>query len=152
MGGYGSGRIADVYNGTVEECLHLDVNRFVKEGIIRQSCASSGIITWPRLGKISSSIGYEVQCFIENGYIRLQYTVSSLVIEDQVINYAVELFTTKPHFGGIRWWFICPNEKCEKMVTKLYQPPGAKYFLCRRCNNLTYQSCRDSHKYDNLKK
>jgi len=150
MGGLGSGREAYRYSGTVEGSLQLDVNRLVRDGTIRQGNQGNGVITWA--GLRPSSVGYEVQCFIENGYIRLQYTVSRMGWEDRVLNYSIELYTTKPHFGGVRWWFICPNEECEKMVTKLYQPSGAYYFLCRKCNNLTYQSCRDSGKYDSLYK
>jgi len=153
MGGMGSGREADVYNGTVEESLQLDINRFAREGSIRQGCRSDGIITWKGLfGSTTSSIGYTTQCYGENGHIRLHYTVSSLAMGEQAVNYAVELFTTRPYFGGFRWWFICPNQECDRMVVKLYQPPGAKYFLCRTCQNLTYQSCRDSGKYDSLYK
>jgi hypothetical protein len=150
MGGIGSGRQAEVYTGTVEESLSLDVNRFVREGSVRKGCQASGIISWDRQIGIKPSIGFEAQCFMENGYMRLQYTVSSLAMGEQVVNYNVELFTTRPYFGGVRWWFICPNQDCEKMVGKLYQPPGAKYFLCRTCQNLTYTSCRESHKYDSL--
>jgi len=152
MGGLGSGRPPDVYSGTVEECLSLDVNRFAREGSIGKGCQASGIISWDGPLGIKSSIGFEAQCFMKNGYMRLQYTVSSFAMGEQVVNYNVELITTKPHLGGVRWWFICPNQDCEKMVAKLYQPPGARYFLCRTCQNLTYTSCRDSHKYDSYYK
>jgi hypothetical protein len=72
--------------------------------------------------------------------------VSGIGREDRGISYMVDLETATPHFGELRWWFICPNENCNKMVVKLYQAPGADYFLCRKCSNLTYQSCRDSGK------
>jgi hypothetical protein len=139
MGGVGSGRQPDVYSGTVEESLQLDVNRFVREGTIRKQCQTSGIISWERPIWIKPSIGFETQCFIENGYMRLEYAVSNLTSREPV-KYNIELFTTKPYFGGLRWWFICPNTDCDRMVVKLYKPPGAKYFLCRTCQNLTYQS------------
>jgi hypothetical protein len=29
-------------------------------------------------------------------------------------------------------------------------PPGGRYFGCRRCYDLTYTSCQESHKYDKL--
>jgi hypothetical protein len=28
-------------------------------------------------------------------------------------------------------------------VGKLYLPPGARYFGCRRCHELTYRSCQE---------
>lgn len=146
MGGTGSGREAEVYSGTVEQSLQIDVNKLVREGAVRPDCQANGILSWEGFLGQTSSLGYEVQCYGENGHIRLMYTVSSLFMESQAVNYAVELYTTKPYFGGIRWWFICPNPDCDRMVVKLYQPPGATYFLCRTCQKLTYQSCRESGK------
>jgi len=149
MGGIGSGRKADVYSGTVEESLQLDVNRLARDGIIRQGCHASGIISWESfVGE--SSIAFETKCRLSNGQIILNYRVSRVGMETQVIDCPVELFTTRPYFGGIRWWFICPNPSCNRMVSKLYQPPGTAFFLCRTCNNLTYASCRDSHKTDSF--
>jgi hypothetical protein len=58
----------------------------------------------------------------------------------------IQLETTAPHFGGIRNWFICPLVKnaqiCNRRAQKLYLPNGAKYFGCRVCYDLTYESCR----------
>lgn len=150
MGGLGSGREADVYSGTVEESLSLDVNQFVREGIIRQDCRTSGIITWPSFAGMTSSIDYEAYCDIDNGNIRLSYTMSHLIMGDNDYSYYVDLVTTKPNYGGVRWWFICPNQDCEKQVGKLYRPPRSNYFLCRTCQNLTYTSCRESHKWDSF--
>jgi pyruvate-formate lyase-activating enzyme len=31
-------------------------------------------------------------------------------------------------------------------VAKLYLPPGSRYFGCRHCHNLTYQSCKEHDK------
>lgn len=144
MGGIGSGREADVYSGTVEESLQLDVNQLARDGAIRPHCQINGILTWNNPIGEKPSIGYEIQTYGQNGHIRLIYSVSRLGMGEKGINYNVELYTTRPHFGGIRWWFICPN--CDNMVVKLYQPPGTEYFLCRTCHKLTYQSCRDSGK------
>jgi hypothetical protein len=35
-------------------------------------------------------------------------------------------------------------------VAKLHLPSGGRYFGCRRCYDLTYRSCQESHKYDSL--
>lgn len=149
MGGPRSGREAHVYSGVVEDCLSLDVNKLVRGSIVRQGCQSGGAIEWKSTLR-TPSIGYESQCYMKNGYIRLQYRTSCLGMDDRVLNYNVELMTTKPNFGGVRWWFVCPNPECNRMVVKLHQPPGVEYFLCRTCHNLTYQSCRDSGKTNPL--
>ena len=33
---------------------------------------------------------------------------------------------------------------------KLYLPSVARYFGCRRCYDLTYRSCQESHKFDTM--
>jgi hypothetical protein len=56
--------------------------------------------------------------------------------------------------GGRRWWFTCPlivnGRSCGRRVGKRYLPPGARYFGRRRCHDLTYTSCQESHRYDRL--
>ena len=37
---------------------------------------------------------------------------------------------------------------CSRRAAKLHLPPGARYFACRRCYDLTYTSCQDSHRFD----
>ena len=74
-------------------------------------------------------------------------------IKEQV-SYRVNLTTTKPLYGGLRWWFICPlsieSNLCKQRVGRLYLPPGGKYFGCRQCYGLTYTSCQESHKFDRM--
>jgi len=48
--------------------------------------------------------------------------------------------TTAPHFGGVRYWFLCPD--CKRRVGKLYKPMDSYWFACRYCYNLTYKSCQ----------
>lgn len=51
------------------------------------------------------------------------------------------LTKTRCHFGGFRWWFICPG--CGKRVGILYRPRRDQPFLCRHCHNLTYTSAQE---------
>ena len=39
----------------------------------------------------------------DNAWLRLYYRVNG-----QPVDYKVRLVTTKPNYGGLRWWFICP--------------------------------------------
>ena len=55
----------------------------------------------------------------------------------------IPLQSTRPHFGGSRWWFACPG--CKKRCKKLYMPPGKCEFGCRLCHNLTYISSQTAH-------
>jgi len=55
----------------------------------------------------------------------------------------VKLHGTQPQFGGVRWWFLCPD--CQHRVLYIYLPYDAHHFSCRRCHNLSYESTQSSH-------
>lgn len=65
------------------------------------------------------------------------------------IQLPVRFDVTPTQFGGERPWFICPlvvrEVPCGRRCTKLYLPPGARYFGCRRCHDLTYASSQEAH-------
>ncbi len=66
------------------------------------------------------------------------------------MDYTIRLQSTRPYFGGLHWWFICPllrlARPCNYRASKLYLPPGGRYYGCRHCYDLTYQSCQQSDK------
>jgi hypothetical protein len=68
----------------------------------------------------------------------------------RAVDYRVQLEATRPNFGGLRWWFICPLVRRDggppRRVAKLYLPSGGKYFGSREGNGLTYTSCQESGK------
>lgn len=72
------------------------------------------------------------------------------------MDYVVHLVSAAPHFGGVRWYFLCPlvheGRPCLHRGEKLYLPPGGLYFGCRKCYDLTYTSSQESHKFDVLYK
>jgi hypothetical protein len=41
---------------------------------------------------------------------------------------------------------------CKRRCFKLYEPPGADYFGCRECYDLTYHSAQTAHEFDTLYK
>jgi hypothetical protein len=54
----------------------------------------------------------------------------------------VSLEWTACNFGGERPWFVCPGEGCGRRVALLYGP--GRYFLCRCCYDLVYESQREN--------
>jgi hypothetical protein len=62
-------------------------------------------------------------------------------------DYSVDLVSTRPPYGGLRWWFVCPGvvagRRCGRRVRKLYLAPGRAGFACRRCCELCYISQRE---------
>src|SRR5438105_1537891 len=55
----------------------------------------------------------------------------------------VTLESTATHFGGRRWWLLCP--KCEGRYGKLHLPSPDEKFTCRLCHALVYQSSQISY-------
>ncbi len=142
---------------TIEECRSIDVFWFSRQDWF---CGFIGeIIQWKNnFGEITSSIGINVSTDEEkpeDNFVRLYYTqTNSSTKKKTELDYRVELATTPCNSGGRRYWFVCPlriDEKpCQRRVAKLYLPSERQYFGCRHCYNLTYESCRESHKRDRL--
>lgn len=136
---------------TVEAYISLDINILVRRGTIKTGQRVTGSILWNKNGEPNGSIGFESCLDLNPSYIRLYYTRTGRpdgATED--INYKVYLTTTPVYLGGNRFWFICSGEHCGRRVGKLYA--AGKYFFCRHCYNLTYNSCRASHNWDFLYK
>ena len=62
----------------------------------------------------------------------------------------VPLTWTECNFGGERSWFVCPGVACGRRVAFLYGP--GRYFLCRHCYSLVYESQRENAMYWALSK
>ncbi len=117
---------------TTKDLLKLSIQWLVKNKYIESECYKSAGIAWYKSNKKKiASINIIVNIVNNKNYIELIYTHNKT--ED--IRYKVFIETTTPNYGGIRYWFICP--KCHKRVTFLY---GGKYFLCRTCQNLCYET------------
>ena len=152
MGGFGSGRQrSSNKKTTVEDCLILDINNFAKKGSI-VSGHSNGTTTWSSQGEVIGRIGWSFYGNQDHRVTcRLQY-VCTIAGDSRKMDYTIELAHTFPNFGGVRWWWLCPlavdGRRCLRRVTKLYKPPVKGHFGCRHCHDLTYTSCRESHKLD----
>jgi hypothetical protein len=85
---------------------------------------------------------------------RLVYSMTRRGGEKHDVDEAITLQTSRLPVGGDRWWFACPlvvtRPVCGRRVGKLYLPPSGRYFGCRHCYDLTYQSSQESHKYDRV--
>jgi hypothetical protein len=160
MGGSGSGNHYHWWRSgkktTVEQCQDLDANRWMREGILQAGVHRRGGWRWVYHGGRENSISYEVNTLDEaRPCVRLSYTLTHAVTKErESLDYAVALTTTRPRYGGLRWWFVCPlvvsGCPCGRRVGKLYLPPAGRHFGCRHCHELTYISCQESRKYDGL--
>jgi hypothetical protein len=136
----------------VEECEALDTNRWTREGILKAGVHLRGGWRWVYHGGRENSIGYEVNTLDQGRpFVRLFYTITRAGTQErESLDYRVQLTSTRPRFGGLRWWFVCPllarGCPCERRVRKLYLPSGGRYFGCRHCHDLTYESAQTHDK------
>ena len=136
MGGRGSGWQRE-RKTTVEEGLVLDVKDLVAMGAIVPRWRE-GSLSWPTGPETVATVKYGSSTYSEGeGTLWLWY-----VVDGKPMHYAITLVSTVPHYGGRRWWFICPIEKIR--VSKLYLPPGATRFASRKAYDLTYRSVQES--------
>jgi len=137
MGGPGSGNWERF--GTkplVEDCYSVDVNRWRREGLLRPGLYFSWAWRDGR-GDVRASIGVKTL----PGAVELAYTVTPRGGEPEEIRYRVPLAWTPCNYGGERPWFVCPGRGCGRRAAKLYLK--GRYFLCRRCHGLAYESQRE---------
>lgn len=116
---------------TTDEYLDLDMTNFRKWADLENVC--TGSLRWT-FRSHESSITYIVQ---PSQGVRLVYQSKGLDYD-----YLVRVVTTAPNYGGKRYWWLCPS--CSRRVRILY---GGSHFLCRKCKNLTYESCQQNRDY-----
>ncbi len=81
-----------------------------------------------------------------DSWLRLRYSTSDYWTgEEFEVDDKIYLASTRPHLGGLRWWFVCPH--LNRRVRKLYLPLGGRHFWSRRDYELAYASQRET-KYD----
>jgi hypothetical protein len=141
VGGVGSGSWYRFNKKTTtNECQSIDVRYLHRNDLLKPGYSFS--LGWSRAGRQTGSIGGVTQDDLVTFFYRHRRGPDS---EWEDIRETVSLDWTPCNFGGERPWFICPGAGCGRRVTMLYGP--GKYFLCRHCYDLTYQSQRDNKMY-----
>lgn len=133
---------------TVEDSTKLSIIKLKEFGLLRGYCCST--LTWTRsLSDHKNSIGIVVDV-LDEPYVKLNYTITDCNSGEKTdYDYKVGLATTPCHFGGVRYWFICPLVRngvpCDRRVGTLFLSPGGRYFGCRHCYGLSYESRNEPH-------
>jgi hypothetical protein len=123
---------------TVEGSRTLDLSEVARKAAVHAWC--SGRLRWLRGETEVASLCYTVSEEHGTRVLTLEYKITRT---GEVVRIPVRLETTRPRFGGVRWWGRCP---CGRRVGKLYLPAGATRFACRHCHGLTYTSCQEHDK------
>jgi hypothetical protein len=138
-----SARWADLAAGPRPRAFRIDIDALRRDGMIRFGIRAGCVIRFS--GPYDD---LEVECETHIGgpwddWVRLKYEMTDywtgepLAIDDKIF-----LATTRPPFGGLRWWFVCPF--LNRRVRKLYLPLGGRHFWSRRAYELAYASQRET--------
>lgn len=148
MGSTGSGW-QGATKSTVEDSLSLTVTALMQKKALVPGSWTRGSWGWTYDGaeRPHATIGYEASLVDPAAaWLRLHYKASG-----EPVDYKVRLVSTRPTYGGRRWWFLCPLQRPDgepaRRVAKLHLPPGARYFGSREAYGLTYTSCQESGQY-----
>ena len=129
---------------TVEDSTKLSIAKLKEFGLLCGCCSTT--LTWTRsLSGHKSSIGIAINVLDEPYYAKLNYTITARDSGEKTdYDYKIGLTTTPCHFGGVRYWFNCPLVRngvpCGRRVGTLFLSSGGKYFGCRHCYDLSYES------------
>jgi hypothetical protein len=142
MGGEGSGNWYRFDKKTTTgECQSVDVRYLHRNGHLRGGHRFSSL-RWARAGRETVSIGGVVSGDGRPEQVTLLYRHrSGPGGEWEEIQEPLPLSWTACNFGGERPWFICPGAGSGRRVAVLYGPE--RYFLCRHCYDLVYESQRE---------
>jgi len=133
---------------TVEDGTKLSIFKLKEFGLLGDYHGTT--LTWTRsLSGHKNSVGIVVDVTGEP-YAKLNYTMTGRNSGEKTdYDYKIGLTTTPCHYGGVRYWFICPLVRngvpCGRRVGTLFLSSGGKYFGCRHCYDLSYESRNESH-------
>ena len=142
MGGFGSGKWHRFgKKSTIEESLSLGIGDFRK----KLYPYSAGTFTWTWASGNQSSVGYCISWDGGGPIVTLTYRLR----DETDVRLPIHLDVTYPALGGERLWLTCPlvvnGVACRRRVGKVYLPPGGRYFGCRVCHGLVYESSQEAH-------
>ena len=142
MGGVGSGNWYRFDKKTATtECQRVDVRYLHRQDLLKSGRRFS--LRWSRADRETGSIGGVVEGMETPERVILLYRHGSGPGgEWEEVREPVPLTWTACNFGGERPWFICPGAGCLRRVAILYAL--GRYFLCRHCYDLAYESQREN--------
>jgi hypothetical protein len=142
VGGVGSGNWHRFdKKTTTDECHSVDVRYLYREGLLESGRWFS--LRWSQAGKETGSIRGIVEGNDRPERVLLLYRHRGGPGDEwEDVQEPVSLEWTACNFGGDRPWFACPGAGCGRRVAILYGP--GRYFLCRHCCDLVYESQREN--------
>ena len=103
--------------------MGADIDALRRDGLIRLGVCGGCVI---RFSGPYRDLDVECETYIDdpcNAWVCLKYEMTDywtgepLKIDDKVY-----LAPTRPHFGGLRWWFVCPHLEGAQAVPAARRP------------------------------
>ena len=130
MGGPNSGNRWRSSGATCEGNHRIDIKYLKKRGWLKSGYRYS--LGWNIDGEPSGNINYTAH----ETYLVLDFRVRDYGEDEWTpVKQTVWIDNTRPNFGGLRQWLVCP--RCRSRCRILY---GGSRFYCRKCHRLKYQS------------
>jgi len=127
----------------VEDCLTLDLAWLMRLGTIRNGQTGNGELKWSIDGQSIASAHFRLELLgIENSRL----IIDNVIRPDgdrEVRKQTIVLAALPQHFGGWRWWMLCPLTG--ERVRTLHLPVGGDRFASRKALNLAYRVERLGH-------
>jgi hypothetical protein len=136
----------------VEDCLTLSAASLVRRKALVAGARTSGTWCWTVRGRGGGARHDRLRGRPARPGRRL--APAALPRGGEPVDHRVRLAATRPAYGGLRWWFVCPLARRDggppRRVAKLHLPPGGRYFGGRAAHGLTYASCQESGRFRGL--
>jgi hypothetical protein len=114
----------------IESAVVIDLAAPSVARIVRPNNHGSGWWSWSREGETIASVGYSINTQADFGMLKLAYhTTDRCSDERKQVTCRIGLVSMPLHFGGRRWWMVCPYT--HRRARRLYGFSGIDQF-CHR--------------------
>lgn len=129
----------------IESALRLNLPRLFAQSALLPGRETWGSWQWTNDdGDRVASVGYCAVLGGDSGTLTLDYTHADRDTgERKAVTCVIRLYTVRPNYGGLRWYFVCPYTG--RRALKLYKWAGIEQFCHRTAirPTPTYASQRD---------
>lgn len=136
VGGFGSGRRTT--RNTTDECIEIRLPYLKRLGMVKRHCMHRQILTWRCNGRVSAQLTLVADVNCHEPFPCLK--INGWAFGNNV-DCMVWLDCQPMHFGGERWYALCP--KTGKRCTTLVLPPGRSHFASVSGWGIAYGSQRE---------
>lgn len=135
--------------GTVEQYKRIDIKFLKDKGYLKENQNIFFRLSWSSNGEPLGDISARTDLSEGKHSIRFNYRIREYGEEWSDMDYEFNLLSIPCNFGGKRWFFECGVYKngkyCGRRVSTLFLTD--KYFCCRKCAELSYESCNENKRY-----